>query len=80
MANVSPDLLAKASGTSVKATPVSEQRYTFELPRDARPEPFVAELANAGAVLVSVNPLHTTLEEIFVRQVALTSSAREGVL
>ena len=80
MANVSPELLAKAADTSAKATPVSEQRYTFELPRDARPERFIAELASAGAVLVSLNPLHTTLEEIFVRQVALTSSAREGAL
>jgi ABC-2 type transport system ATP-binding protein len=80
MANVSADLLATVSATSVKATPVSEQRYTFELPRDARPEPFIAELASAGAVVVSVNPLHTTLEEIFVRQVALSSSAREGAL
>jgi hypothetical protein len=31
-------------------------------------------------VLVSVNPLHTTLEDIFVQQVARTRSARDGAL
>jgi hypothetical protein len=37
-------------------------------------------MAAAGAQLMSVSPLHTTLEEIFVQQVQKTASAREGAL
>ncbi len=80
MAQVSPDLLARAAGLVVKATPVSPGRFTFELANQTRPEPFIAELAGAGAELVTVSPLHTTLEDVFVQQVARTQSAREGAL
>ncbi len=80
MGNVSPELLRQTTGRVLRATPVSDRKYTFELPKDARPEPFVAELAAAGAQLVSVSPLHTTLEEVFVQQVQKTASAREGAL
>ena len=52
----------------------------WSCPKDARPEVVVGDLAAAGAALVSVAPLHTTLEEIFVQQVAKTASAREGAL
>jgi ABC-2 type transport system ATP-binding protein len=45
-------------------------RYRFELAADATPAPFIAELAAGGAALVSVNPLRTTLEDVFVQAVA----------
>ena len=80
MGGVTPDLLARATARGAAAVPVADHRVAFELPRDARPEPFVAELAAAGATLVSVNPVHTTLEDVFVRLVASTASAREGAL
>ena len=80
MATVSPTLLASVAGRCLTATPVSDGRVTFELSNQTRPEPFIAEATAAGAELVSVNPLHTTLEEIFVQQVARTGSAREGAL
>jgi ABC-2 type transport system ATP-binding protein len=80
MGEVSPDVLERASARCLRATPVSEGRYTFELPRDARPEVFVSDLASAGARLMSVSPLHTTLEEVFVQQVQKTVSARQGAL
>ena len=80
LAGVGPELLARAARTGARTTPVSDGRYTFELPREARVDAFVAEMAGAGASLVSVNPLHTTLEEVFVQQVARTASAREGAL
>ena len=64
----------------VKATPVGDGRVTFELAKDARPEAFIAELAGAGASVVSVNPVHTSLEDVFVQHVARTVSAREGAL
>ncbi len=80
MTGVTPALLDRAGQLASKATPVSDERYTFELPKGAPLERFIAELAGAGASLVSVSPLHTTLEEIFVQQVAATTSAREGAL
>ena len=80
MTGVGADLLARLAGRVVRATPVGDGRVTFELAKDVRPEAFVAELAAAGASVVSVNPLHTSLEEVFVQHVAKTASAREGAL
>ncbi len=80
LADVTPELLARAAAVYAKATPVSEHRYTFELPKDARVEAFIGDMAAGGASLVSVNPLHTTLEEVFVQQVSRSASAREGAL
>ena len=80
MSEVSPELAARVAGHVTRSTAVAERRYTFELPKDVRPEPFIADLAGAGATLVSVSPLHTTLEEIFVQQVSRAGSARAGAL
>jgi ABC-2 type transport system ATP-binding protein len=80
MTDVSADALRALATRGVKATSVAEGQYTFELPKESRPEPFVAELHAGGARLVSVSPLHTTLEEIFVQQVQKAGSAREGAL
>ncbi len=78
MMGVTAAVLAKASTGVVSVTPVSDGRVTFELAKDVRPEPFVAEMAAAGASLISVTPLHTTLEQVFVQQVANAPSARQG--
>jgi len=80
MTDVAQDAAIKARAQSQKATEVSPGRWTFELSQASRPEPFIAALAAAGATLVSVSPLHTTLEEIFVNEVRRTASAREGAL
>jgi ABC-2 type transport system ATP-binding protein len=80
LAGVPAALLADLAGGAVTATAVADGRYAFELSRDSRPEPFIARATSAGASLVSVAPLHTTLEEIFVQQVARVGSAREGAL
>jgi ABC-2 type transport system ATP-binding protein len=80
MTGVGPDIVERVTRRGIRATSVADGRYTFELPQEARPEAFVGELAEAGAALVSVSPVHTTLEEIFVQQVAKTASAREGAV
>jgi ABC-2 type transport system ATP-binding protein len=49
-----------------KVTRIAEGRYSLELPVELRPEPILAELAAAGAALVSATPLRTTLEDVFV--------------
>ena len=47
-------------------TRIADGRYSLDLPADLRPEPLIAELSAAGAVLVSLTPSRTTLEDVFV--------------
>jgi ABC-2 type transport system ATP-binding protein len=61
---------------AVRVTALDGQRCTVELARDASTAGVVSGLAAAGGTVISLNPLHTTLEEIFVRQVEKTESAR----
>ncbi len=49
---------------------IADGRYRFELPAAGMPEPFVAELAAAGARLVSVAPIARSLEDAFFAAVA----------
>jgi ABC-2 type transport system ATP-binding protein len=49
---------------------LSEGRYTIELPLDPPPDRLLAELAAAGARLVSLNPIRETLEDFFVQQIS----------
>jgi ABC-2 type transport system ATP-binding protein len=46
---------------------IDEGRYSFELDAAMRPEVLVAELTAGGASLVSVTPLKTTLEDVFLK-------------
>ena len=64
------DEIVTSGGVVGRITKISEGRYTLELPLDPPPARFMAELAAAGAVIVSLNPLRETLEDIFVEQVA----------
>jgi hypothetical protein len=50
-------------------TPLGEGRFSLELPMTAAPEQMLAELAAAGAHVVSLNPVRETLEDFFVQQV-----------
>lgn len=60
---------------AARAREITPGRYRFELGSDTTPEPFIAELAAAGASLVSVNPLRTTLEDVFVRALSASAAA-----
>jgi len=66
---MSPALVERLRARTRRATLLSEGRYTLELAAGERPEPVVAELAAAGAMLVSVTPLRASLEEVFVERV-----------
>ncbi len=48
---------------------ISEGRYQIELPVNASPDRVLAQLASSGALLVSLNPIRRTLEDVFVQQV-----------
>ena len=64
------------TGTSAaaKRTEISPGRYSFELSLETQPERVLADLAAAGASLVSLNPLQETLEDFFVQRVAETGA------
>jgi len=65
------ETLARTLETSARRmTKISDGRYMLELPLDPPPDRFVAELAGAGATILSLNPLRETLEDLFVEQVA----------
>ena len=68
-ANVTPALLDRVQPRVRRATAIADGRFSLELGPDGRPEPFVAELSAAGASLVSVAPLRTTLEDVFLERV-----------
>ncbi len=59
-----------------RMTRIADDRYSFDLPPGARPEPLIAELAATGATLVSVTPSRTTLEDVFVEALGQPSSTR----
>jgi ABC-2 type transport system ATP-binding protein len=56
----------RMAGRAGRMTRISDGRYAIELAAGDRPEPVVADLSAAGAVLVSVTPLRTTLEDVFM--------------
>jgi ABC-2 type transport system ATP-binding protein len=65
------DAFAKTLASKARRiTPISEGRYTVELPLDPPPDQIVSGVAAAGGTVVSLNPLRDTLEDIFVEQVA----------
>ena len=72
------DALRRAVPDAVRLTALDERRVTMELPKEAETAHVVGQIAAAGGTVVSLNPLHTTLEEIFVRQVQATETARAG--
>jgi ABC-2 type transport system ATP-binding protein len=59
---------AKAGGDVMRATTLGHQRFALELPLTVAPAELLAGLTAEGAQLVSLNPIHETLEEFFVRQ------------
>jgi ABC-2 type transport system ATP-binding protein len=52
-----------------RVTCIAPGRYSFELAADTRPEPLVAELASTGASVVSLAPVRTTLEDVFMERI-----------
>jgi ABC-2 type transport system ATP-binding protein len=69
VAGVTAALLAQLNRHATKVTAIGGGRYSCELPLDPPPERWLAEIAAAGAALVSLNPLRDTLEDLFVQTV-----------
>jgi ABC-2 type transport system ATP-binding protein len=69
VSNMPQDLKDRLQRQAMKITPLSDHRYTLELPADALPEVIVPDLANHGVRIVSLNPIRATLEDYFVTAV-----------
>ena len=67
---------ATASGQVERVTPLGGQRYALALPLSVAPDRVVADLVSQGAELVSVNPVHETLEDFYVRQIGAVQHDR----
>jgi ABC-2 type transport system ATP-binding protein len=73
MANLRPDVVTRLGSRVGRATEISKDRYALELSLAEPPERVLADLVATGATLVSLNPMHDTLEDFFVRRVAEVS-------
>ncbi len=68
--NVQPDVADRLTARVRRATCIAPGRYSFELAPELRPETLVADLASAGASVVSLTPVRTTLEDVFMERIA----------
>jgi len=77
---VSAEALGRVQAFSTKVTRIADRRYSIEVAPDTPPERALADLAAAGASVVSLNPLRDTLEDFFMRQVADRGHERTPVI
>jgi ABC-2 type transport system ATP-binding protein len=66
---LSPQAAARFESRARRVQRIADGRYSLEFGPELRPEPLVAELSSSGALLLSVTPLRTTLEDVFVERV-----------
>jgi ABC-2 type transport system ATP-binding protein len=76
MSGLRPEVLKQLSPMATRIVEISPGRYSIELSLDHPPERVLAELTATGASLVSLNPVHDTLEDFFIKRVAEVGSAR----
>jgi ABC-2 type transport system ATP-binding protein len=74
VADVSIEALERIRARAASLTRISADRYSLELPRDPPPHTIMAELVEAGASVISLNPLRETLEDFFVERVTRAGS------
>ena len=67
--NVTDGLASSMAPRVSRTTRIGDGRYAFDLKTEEAVEPFIASLAAAGASLVSVQPLRTSLEDVFMESV-----------
>jgi ABC-2 type transport system ATP-binding protein len=77
VAGVGAAVLRPLAPQATSITSLDEARHTLVLPSSAAPEPLIAELIAAGARIVSLTPLHQTLEEFFVERVGQNGTRGE---
>jgi ABC-2 type transport system ATP-binding protein len=78
MSGVPPAALEAVRRRARSVITIGGDRYVIELPSDGRPEDVLRELTAAGAIMISLNPLRETLEDVFVRRVAEMGEGARG--
>ena len=68
-AGAGESVLAVCGAAARRVTRIGEGRYVLDLPVDPAPESLLAELAQRGVRIVSLNPKRETLEDYFLRRV-----------
>ena len=76
---VSDALLSALSPRATRIHRLGDAHYAIELPLEPPPDRILAELASAGAAVVSLNPIRDTLEDLFVKQVASAEGRDRGL-
>ncbi|MEO7132842.1 MAG: ABC transporter ATP-binding protein [Vicinamibacterales bacterium] len=69
VADLSDEAARALAGRARNVTPIAHGRFTLDLPPHAEPERLIGELRASGATLISLNPVHETLEDYFLQQV-----------
>jgi ABC-2 type transport system ATP-binding protein len=67
---------AQAAGEVTRITALGSHRFALEVPLTADPARVMAGFGAQGAQLVSLTPIRETLEDFFVRQIALAPADR----
>jgi hypothetical protein len=75
---VSADLAARLVPQAERWTEISPGRYNLDLAAAWSPERLVGWLEGTGAALVSVTPLRTSLEDVFVARVRQAAPPDSG--
>jgi len=70
LTGVTEALAARLAHVATRVTRIADDRYSAMLSGETRPEPIIAEAAAAGGALVSIAPLRTTLEDVFLEALA----------
>jgi ABC-2 type transport system ATP-binding protein len=79
VANLTPQLLDRVRPNTTRVLKIGPDRYSLELSLAKPPDQILSELVAAGASVVSLNPLRSTLEDFFVQRVqAVGAGAREA--
>jgi len=80
MSSVTPEVIARLTPAVRRIVEISPGRYSIELALDQPPDRVLSELTATGASLVSLNPVHETLEDFFVKRVAEAGSSRPATM
>jgi ABC-2 type transport system ATP-binding protein len=71
------DVVAPFAAGATRLTRITDERHALHLPATAAPEQVIAGLAATGVRVLSLTPVHPTLEEYFVERVT-TRRSEEG--
>lgn len=78
VAEVAEGTLAHLKGKVRRVTRIADGRYTLELEPGQAPEQVLSQCVAHGGRLVSLSPLHGSLEDFFVQQVEHEAARRTG--